>query len=1258
MALTIDQLQIEIHASSTAAVSGVDALAASFTRLRSAARGGVGLTTATKQFHAFATAVQNMQAPTQKIAALVAALKPLESIEKSNLGSTLNQLKKIPEITAGLDTTTLTDFSAKIVQITDAVRPLAAEMEKVSQGFSKLPANIQRAINANAKLTTSNSRATKSYGLLGTGISAVYAKFLAIYWIVRRVARIFGGWIKESNNYVENLNLFTVAMGKYADSAKAYAEKVQEAVGIDASEFMRYQGVFMNMARGFGVAADKSALMSKNLVQLGYDLASLYNVEFNTAMEKLESGVSGQPRPMREWGFDLSEATLKAKALELGIKKNVELMSQGEKYQIRYVQLLETAQKIGATGDFSRTLDTAANQLRILKAQATLAARALGNIFIPALNAVLPYAIAFLKVIRWVAQEIANLFGFTLPEIDYSGLDGFASGADDAADALDDAAGSAKKLKGLLAGFDELNIIQQETSGGGKGSGVGGDLGIKLPEYDFLGGLVDSKVADIFKDMQKWGKRLLPILKPIAAALTAIWATTQLAKFARWIKTLGGTVGILGTALMGLAAGFAVGALVSYIANIAAADAGMKWLGYAVTGVVVALGALAVVLGVVRGSLNLVFTGIGLVVGAIVGLSVAQEQLLTERVSEWFYAYGEGSITITQLADAYGKMADEVIARKQPIIDGFSAYETAKQIVADVSLELDALLQSVQYNTGSIEATLPKIETAFNLLLDNTSTTLAALKDNILLSLAGATGEAYTAMGGDLANIYSLLDETFGAANDTVEANKQKISELTEQYNSGDISESAFITGLIDAKAAISSLTQDSLPEVDNFRIAAQTAFDGIDFENSEAVSEALGIFSEKTQAAKNAILEAAGAEQGQLDEVKRLIAALDISLTPEQEQALADWQTSITTAMKLDTAAIDEQFRTAASTINANLLTEMQGIAEQASTDWNDLNWLEKWWNGGSEAAYVEKALTNYRTNIVAPINEKLITANGSIGADVAGQTDSMMDEVMAALFSYSINGMGGYVSGFKTDIETAMAGPLSEIGKAMPQGVANGVNDNLSLLTDATEDAALEGIKSYAEGQQSGSPAKKYIEQSLFAMQGLRDGIDKNKYLVTDSLKSLLNSMLQMMEQFTSKISAALNDMLANFANTMGSMSVSSSGTVNFSRMQSVSIPRFATGGFPTRGDLFFANDPHPEYVGTMGGRTAVANNDQIVEGVAGGVERANAEQNALLREQNRLLRQLLEQERQVVFPTSVEAGRAVTRAQDMFNAARGMA
>ena len=130
-------------------------------------------------------------------------------------------------------------------------------------GFSKLPANIQKAINANARLTKSNKSTAFGFNMLA-------AKIGIYLYAIRRVSRVLAGWIKESNDYVENLNLFHVAMGKYADQAQKYAEKVSDILGIDPSEFMRYQAVFQNMATGFGgVAGDKAAIMSKNLAQLG-----------------------------------------------------------------------------------------------------------------------------------------------------------------------------------------------------------------------------------------------------------------------------------------------------------------------------------------------------------------------------------------------------------------------------------------------------------------------------------------------------------------------------------------------------------------------------------------------------------------------------------------------------------------------------------------------------------------------------------------------------------------------------------------------------------------------------------------------------------------------------------------------------------------------------------------------------------------------------------------------------------------------------
>lgn len=261
------------------------------------------------------------------------------------------------------------------------------------------------------------------------------------------------GFINKSNQYVEDLNLFTASMGEYASAAQEYAERVSEIVGIDPAEWLRNQGVFMTITKGFGVASDRAYTMSRNLTQLGYDISSFFNIPFEEAFQKLQSGIAGELEPLRRLGYDLSVARLQQEAYTLGIEKKVSAMTQAEKAELRYYAIM--TQVTTAQGDMARTLNAPANQLRVLQAQVTQCARAIGNIFIPALNAILPYAIAVAKVIRLIANAIASLFGFALPEIDYSGIGatvgGVADSTQDIGDGLGDATKKAKELKMLCS---------------------------------------------------------------------------------------------------------------------------------------------------------------------------------------------------------------------------------------------------------------------------------------------------------------------------------------------------------------------------------------------------------------------------------------------------------------------------------------------------------------------------------------------------------------------------------------------------------------------------------------------------------------------------------------------------------------------------------------------------------------------------------------------------------------------------------------
>ena len=180
-----------------------------------------------------------------------------------------------------------------------------------------------------------------------------------------------------------------------------------------------------------------------------------------------------------------------------------------------------------AQGDMARTLEAPANQLRILQAQLTQAARAIGNIFIPALNAILPYAIAVVQVIREIANALANLAGFKLTEVDYSGVNSAAVGAGSLADNLDDAAGAAKKLKQYTAGFDELNVFAPNTgSGSGAGAGGAGGFDFDLPTYDFLGDAVQTRIGEIKKMIEDTLAEITTIVSGFMLAVGAILVVT------------------------------------------------------------------------------------------------------------------------------------------------------------------------------------------------------------------------------------------------------------------------------------------------------------------------------------------------------------------------------------------------------------------------------------------------------------------------------------------------------------------------------------------------------------------------------------------------------------------------------------------------------------------------------------------------------------------------------------------------------------
>lgn len=540
---------------------------------------GTGINNAAKGLRELPNALNgiqniNVSGTARDLNNLTAALLPLNEIDGSGIKNATAGLEKLPNALTGLNTVEVGNYIQKIKELSTALSPLSAVLRDIADGGKVLNSTFKTATTTTKSYGTANKTASMQVGDLGLNVSSLTRK---LGLLVVKIGAAVGGFraisnavsngIVNSMDYIENLNLFTVSMGKYADSQQRYAETVSNIMGIDPSEWMRNEGVFNNMLEGFGIATDDAAWMSQNLTGLLYDYASFYNLSIEQAAQKITSAISGELEPVRRQGFDLSQAALTQLAQDLkwygtmsytidqntgalignseawsdnsqAVIANYNDMTQAEKAQLRYIALL--TQNSDMVGDFARTLEDPANQLRIFKNNMTMVSRALGNIFIPALNKVMPYLIAGAQVLKDILNTIASLLGFQLPDMSSRvSLDGDAVGGyEDVEDALGGAAGKAKKLKDYMIGIDELNVLNNNDNGGGSGSGAGyaSDLSYALPGYDFIGDATNSKVEQIKnaiedmlntteRDFRSWGENVGEVLNGVLVKWEDPWQT-------------------------------------------------------------------------------------------------------------------------------------------------------------------------------------------------------------------------------------------------------------------------------------------------------------------------------------------------------------------------------------------------------------------------------------------------------------------------------------------------------------------------------------------------------------------------------------------------------------------------------------------------------------------------------------------------------------------------------------------------------------
>ena len=450
----------------------------------------------------------------------------------SQLGSTNAQkaAANLPALATAMNSfmTTMAkaqQVSNNVINMTNALAKLASQGAKVGTAGNSLTNSLNR-IGISMEKTTKKTRSFSSV------IGSIYQKY---FWVMHAGNKLWDS-VKESMNYVEVLNYFDSAFGQVAESAlsqweeagkgsaevyyNSFSDRAKQlttkmtgftitesgmlqstggkSLGINPSQLMNYQAMFAQMSNSMGVTAETSLKLSTALTEIGADLASVKNMNFDKVWTDMASGLAGMSRTLDKYGVNIRNVNLQQKLTELGINANITALNQNEKALLRTIILLDSTRY--AWGDLSETIDQPANQLRLLEANFANLARTIGNIFLPIVAKVLPYLNAVVIALQRLAEWIVKLLGFE--DFDWGGsggiggaeFDDLIGGIGDTEDSLNSASEAAKKLKTHLLGIDELNVVNNDESSS-SGSIIGGLGG--------SAGLLESALDKILEEYQK-----------------------------------------------------------------------------------------------------------------------------------------------------------------------------------------------------------------------------------------------------------------------------------------------------------------------------------------------------------------------------------------------------------------------------------------------------------------------------------------------------------------------------------------------------------------------------------------------------------------------------------------------------------------------------------------------------------------------------------------------------------------------------------
>lgn len=1257
---SIESISVEISGNADTAVRSIDKLVASLERLEQRCANGAGMKKVSEMLDGIQAKMKSLDlgklgeigsiklSPTfanniKKISDNVAAVsegnigkierlgKAMSSFSaiagKSINASVISRIRELPSALReyeGLDVSRLTgqldSLSASLARIVPLV-------ERFGSAVNALPPSMRSTYHAARSVATANRQLAGSFQTAGASaegsamaLAQWYSRLLRCWYGLGVAKNVLAGFIQQSNDYIENMNLFAASMGEAAESASDFGMEAQNLLGIDFGEWARNQGVFQTLITGMGQTADRATVMSQQLTQLGYDIASFFNTSTEDAMLKIQSGIAGELEPLRRLGWDLSDARMNLELTRMGIDASTQSMTQAEKVALRYHLIM--SQVTITHGDMARTIASPANQLRVLNAQLTLTARSIGNLLIPALNMILPYVIAAVKAIRILAQEVAAFFGIDATfEVDYSSLDtsGIASAGQDAEDALDGANDKAKELKNTILGFDEINKMSSSESGNGKDKGNGAGIGLDIPleTYDFFEGLTDqisAKTDEMARKIAESLKVILPVATAVGTALGAWRLGTGLigsvAGLKRDMALLRGDAEKVDKSLQGAAKAADGKNTAALRANVGAS---------AVSGASL-LGSLGKSPAKIAGIVGVVIVAIARF-GELYGVSEKFRRGI-DRAAEGVAWLGEqlSSIDLSEVADALAAAAQ-------------SAWEAVSGFFSNLGIDL-SFLEPAAAAIGAFCDEIGRLVSPAVEALDLDFLDLAMTVAGLVMVLTGVgapIGAALLAIEGITLGIRALgyavspcterVDALAGVSEETAARFGTSLDSMADavgvldriDFSDAIVSD----TDVADIEAKVQDIKSTILDNLDaerNDEIAALDALSGLlpDEEIEELKQKTSDMFEDRQ----------AQVEQGtaRINEIYRSAAAENRTVTDEEAAEIRDIQARLQEDLIASSGATKEEI----NSINSAMANNNKAAALESSSEilkaaieerdgrvraaWDSYDAAMSAANGLLQAGSITReeydqmqqaALATAQAEQDAA-NEAYYGENGIVAKVTAGLGDASNEidtangeikenwQIWWDEISEGFQNMGDHISQNLDDFGKNAFGCFEDLGNDISEWYSSNLQPTFDQIGAAADSL----------GSNIGAFLSDPVGTFKTAWGALSTWFDSR---VCQPLKSVVNRLISYIETAVNVPIHALNQFKIDLPDWARQFTGWSS--IGFS-VPEISLPRFENGGFPDPGQLFIARESGPEMVGSMGGRTAVANNAQIVDGIRQGV------------------------------------------------------